>query len=90
MIHLTEILNSLKDADEKDNKAVPAVLIVFNKSDLADSTTCSMAMNIFRFGDMISLYQTSKRNIQLFSGNSMNFQLAKVLLKWLRSDLCDL
>jgi hypothetical protein len=88
MIHLTELLNSLQAADEDpdaNNKKViiPTVLLIFNKTDMADSTTHSLAMSVFRLGDLITQYQTKERKIQTFSGNCMNLQLAKVLLKWI-------
>lgn len=90
MIHLTELLNSLKEAErqEKGGKQVdsPIVLLIFNKTDLADSTTHSLAMNVFRLGDTISHYQSPRRKIQTFSGNCMNLQLAKMLLKWISNN----
>lgn len=98
LIHLTEVLHELKATDEakggKGEKSkvvcVPTVLLIFNKSDLADATTHALAMNVFRLGDLISLYQTPKRCIQTFSGNCMNLQLAKVLLKWISINEADI
>jgi hypothetical protein len=82
MIHLTELLTTLKDADSK-NERIPKVLLIFNKTDLADATTHSLALNVFRLGEVITLYQAPSRCIQTFSGSCMNLQLAKVILKWI-------
>jgi len=96
IIHLTELLNTLRREDEKndskeddsavaDTMQIPTVLIVFNKTDLADATTHALAITIFRLSDVISLYQTPRRGIQTFSGTCMNLQLGKVLLRWIAS-----
>jgi hypothetical protein len=65
---------------------IPTVLLIFNKTDLADATTHAMAMSIFRLGEVIALYQTPRRCIQTFSGSCMNLQLAKVLLRWISNN----
>jgi hypothetical protein len=115
MIHLNELLNSLKGIEADNNeelgldrqdkgrdescdyklqentvlqKIIPTVLIVLNKTDLADPTTHALAINFLRLGDIVSLHNSPPlRRIQIFSGSCMNLQLSAVLLKWIEKNV---
>lgn len=83
-VHLIESLESLKNInDSKPLEQMPPVLLAFNKADLTDSKTLSMAKSIFRIQDFVASYQSSSRKFQTFSGCSMNFALSSALLGWI-------
>lgn len=64
-----------------------SILLVLNKTDIADSVVRNMALNILRIEDLLLTYSSSSITFQIFSGSCMNLKLAESILKWISTSL---
>lgn len=63
-----------------------SVVLVMNKTDIADSVVRSMAFNLLRIEDLLLTY-SSTVSFQIFSGSCLNLKLAETVLKWIATSL---
>lgn len=63
------------------------ILLILNKTDIADSVVRNMALNILRVEDLLLTYSSSPITFQIFSGTCMNLKLAESILKWIGTSL---
>lgn len=70
----------------KDLSGKP-IIIVLNKCDIADSHSCGIIANIFRFHELVSVYP----NIQVVSGTSvLNTKLSEFVVNQIYTCLLQL
>ena len=75
---LNELLSNKKDLEGKP------ILIVLNKTDIADSLSRTLTLNVLRINDLV---ESSPGAIHIFSGSSMDLKLAEEMLKWMAAVL---
>jgi hypothetical protein len=63
-----------------------SVVLIFNKTDLADPIGRNMAFNLLRIEDLLLTYSPSV-SFQIFSGTCLNLRLAETILKWIATSL---
>ena len=64
-----------------------SIILILNKTDIADSIVRNMALNILRLEDLLLTYSSSSTTFQIFSGSCMNLKLAESVLKWIGTSL---
>lgn len=63
-----------------------SVVIILNKTDIADSVVRNITFNLLRIEDLLLTYSPSV-SFQIFSGSSLNLKLAETILKWIATSL---
>jgi hypothetical protein len=62
------------------------VVLIFNKTDLADPIGRNIAFNLLRIEDLLLTYSPTVP-FQIFSGTCLNLKLADTVLKWIATSL---